>query len=308
MRATTTAARGSTPFARSRNARAGCTGRIRSDGGSGTRRTRSSPRTRPTATVSSRSATFASSATSFVGSPDPVGGAGAAGMKFGIGLSVQHLPEDSQAARFQEHVEQVRLARAVGFTSVWASQHYLSDPFTYFQPIPTLARVAAEARGMTLGTGCLLLPLHHPVEIAEQLATLPTPGPQLALFRRTRAELRRPAATETPLIKECYVAPESSTALAEAAAFLDAKYRAYRRWEQDKALPAGESFDTSFAELARDRFLIGDPARVADEIARYRDRLGVTTLIFRLQWPGMGQEQVLRSIRLLGTKVLPKFS
>src|SRR5437870_13815789 len=93
-------------------------------------------------------------------------------MKFGIGLSVQHLPEDSQAARFQEHVEQVRLARAVGFTSVWASQHYLSDPFTYFQPIPTLARVAAEAPGMTLGTGCLLLPLHHPDEIAQQLATL----------------------------------------------------------------------------------------------------------------------------------------
>src|SRR5207244_3032162 len=104
-------------------------------------------------------------------------------------------------------------------------------------------------------------------------ATLPTLERQLALFRRTRAELRRPAATETPLIKECYVAPESSTALAEAAAtetplikecyvapesstalaeaaaFLDAKYRAYRRWEQDKALPAGESFDTSFAEL-----------------------------------------------------------
>ena len=73
-------------------------------------------------------------------------------------------------------------------------------------------------------------------------------------------------------------------------------------------MPAGESFDASFTELARDRFLIGDPARVADEIARYRERLGVTTLICRLQWPGMGQEQVLRSIRLLGTKVLPKLS
>src|SRR5206468_11496925 len=93
-------------------------------------------------------------------------------MKFGIGLSVQHLPEDSQAARFQEHVEQVRLARAVGFTSVWASQHYLSDPFTYFQPIPTLARVAAEAPGLPPGPGCPPLPPHHPVEIAEQLATL----------------------------------------------------------------------------------------------------------------------------------------
>ena len=51
-------------------------------------------------------------------------------MRFGLGLSVQHLPEDPQAVRFREHVEQVRLARAVGFSSVWASQHYLSDPFT----------------------------------------------------------------------------------------------------------------------------------------------------------------------------------
>jgi len=332
-------------------------------------------------------------------------------VKFGLGLSVQHLPDESQAARFQEHVEQVRLACAVGFASVWASQHYLSAPFTYFQPIPTLARVAADAPGMTLGTGCLLLPLHHPVEIAEQLATLdvitggrfifgvglgyrdveneamghdpkervgrlveglevierlwngepvtyqgthfrlrdvrismrplqrprppiwlaansdagvrraarlgdawlmnphatlPTLERQVALFRRTRTELGRPTAIETPLIKECYVAPESSAAFAEAAPFLDAKYRAYRRWEQDRALPAGESFPGSFEELARDRFVLGDPVRVAEEIARYRERLGVTTLIFRIQWPGMDQAQVLRSIRLLGTKVLPK--
>ncbi len=332
-------------------------------------------------------------------------------MKFGLGLSVQHLPDDSQAARFREHVEQVRLARAIGFASAWASQHYLSDPFTYFQPIPTLGRIAADAEGMTLGTGCLLLPLHHPVDVAEQLATLdvitggrlvfgaglgyrdvenealgqdpkarvgrlveglevierlwngepvsyegthfrlrdvrismrplqrprppvwlaanadagvkraarlgdawlmnphttlPTLERQLALFRETRRALGRPPAAETPLIKECYVAPESSTAWAEAATFLETKYRAYRRWEQDKALPAGESFDLSFEELARDRFLIGDPARVADEIARYRERLGVTTLIVRVQWPGMEQAKVLRSLRLLGEKVLPR--
>ena len=93
-------------------------------------------------------------------------------MKLGLGLSVQHRPEDSQSARFAEHVEQVRLARAVGFSSVWASQHYLSEPFTYFQPLPTLGRMAAEAEGMALGTGVMLLPLHQPVDFAEQLATL----------------------------------------------------------------------------------------------------------------------------------------
>jgi hypothetical protein len=46
---------------------------------------------------------------------------------------------------------------------------------------------------------------------------------------------------------------------------------------------------------------------VVEEIARCRERLGVTTLIFRVQWPGMDQEKVLRSIRLLGQKVLLKF-
>ena len=334
-------------------------------------------------------------------------------MRFGLGLSVQHLPEEPQAVRFREHVEQVRLARAVGFSSVWASQHYLSDPFTYFQPIPTLARLAADARGLILGTGVLLLPLLHPVDVAEQLATLDvitdgrlvvgvglgyrdienrafghdpkdrvdrfveslevverlwsgepvdyegryfnlrstrismrpmqSPRPpvwlaangdagvrraarlgdawlmnphatlatlerQLELFRSTQRELGRSPAVETPLIKECYVAPASSTAFAEAAPFLDAKYRAYRRWEQDKALPAGESFAGSFEELARERFIIGDPARVAEEIARYRERLGVTTMIFRLQWPGMEQAKVLRSLRLLGEQVLPKLA
>jgi len=138
-------------------------------------------------------------------------------------------------------------------------------------------------------------------------ATLATLERQLELFRSTRRELGRPAALETPLIKECYVAPDAATASAEAAAFIGPKYRAYRSWEQDKALPPGETFDKSFGELARDRFIIGDPSRVVEEIARCRERLGVTTMIFRVQWPGMDQEKVLRSIRLLGQKVLLKF-
>jgi hypothetical protein len=45
---------------------------------------------------------------------------------------------------------------------------------------------------------------------------------------------------------------------------------------------------------------------VAEEIARYREQLGIATLIVRVQWPGMAQAAVLRSIRLLGEQVLPK--
>jgi alkanesulfonate monooxygenase SsuD/methylene tetrahydromethanopterin reductase-like flavin-dependent oxidoreductase (luciferase family) len=89
--------------------------------------------------------------------------------------------------------------------------------------------------------------------------------------------------------------------------FLEDKYRAYRAWEQDKALPPGESFGLDFEALARDRFVIGDPVRVREELARYRERLGVTEAIFRLQWPGMEQRNVLRAIRLLSDSVLPHF-
>jgi alkanesulfonate monooxygenase SsuD/methylene tetrahydromethanopterin reductase-like flavin-dependent oxidoreductase (luciferase family) len=136
--------------------------------------------------------------------------------------------------------------------------------------------------------------------------TLRTLERQLALFRETRKALGKPPATEFPLIKECYVAPDAATAVGEARPFLAAKYEAYRQWEQDKALPAGESFAPDFDALARDRFLLGDPARVRDEIARYRDTLGVTTIIVRVQWPGMEQARVLRTIRHLGEDVFPR--
>jgi len=302
-------------------------------------------------------------------------------MKFGLGLSVQHSPDDSQAGRFQEHLEQVRLASAVGFDSVWASQHYLSAPFTYFQPIPVLARVAAESGTMSLGTGVLLLPLHHPVEVAEQIATLdvicggrfifgvglgyrdtenqamgqdptqrvgrlvegleiierlwtgepvsyagrhfnltdvrismpPLQRPRPPIWMAANADggvkraarlgdawLMNPHTTLPTLQRQLALFSETRKTLGKPPA-----YEAYRQWEQDKALPAGESFASDFEALARDRFLLGDPARVREEIARYRDTLGVTAIIVRVQWSGMAQAQVFRTIRLLGEKVLP---
>ena len=66
----------------------------------------------------------------------------------------------------------VRLARQAGFHHISASQHYLATPVQYMQPLPVLARVAAEAGEMTLGTGIMLLALQRPVDVAESVATL----------------------------------------------------------------------------------------------------------------------------------------
>lgn len=74
--------------------------------------------------------------------------------------------------QWREQLEQFRACRDAGFDFVSWGHHWLIDPFQHFQPIPVLARFAAEAGAMDLVTGVLLTPLLNPVQVAEDVATL----------------------------------------------------------------------------------------------------------------------------------------
>ncbi len=128
---------------------------------------------------------------------------------------------------------------------------------------------------------------------------------QMVLYRSALQAAGKPLPAELPIIKELYVAPDRRTALQECRPFLEAKYKAYGSWGQDKALPEGDSFDVAFEELVRDRFIIGDPDDCVRELRRYADALGVNCFILRIQWPGMEQAKVLRTIKLLAERVMP---
>ena len=128
---------------------------------------------------------------------------------------------------------------------------------------------------------------------------------QMGVYRQALVAAGRGFPAELPIIKELYVAPDRRTALAECRPFLEAKYKAYASWGQDKALPEGDSFDLDFEELVADRFIIGDPDDAVREIKRYVGALDVNCFIFRVQWPGMEQAKVLRTIELLATRVFP---
>ncbi len=94
-------------------------------------------------------------------------------MKFGISLSgmgQQPVGADMRQ-RFEEIVEYVRAARDMGFQLVYQGQHYLTHPYQQLQAMPLLARLAAEAEGMSL-VATLLVPTHHPVDLAERVATM----------------------------------------------------------------------------------------------------------------------------------------
>ena len=121
-------------------------------------------------------------------------------------------------------------------------------------------------------------------------------GKVAPLMHSYRAALKEFGRTpvEYPITVECYVGARHATAHEECRELLEYKYAAYAAWGlQDRTTP-------DFADFARDRFIIGDQVSVKEEIARYRELLGVDHFIMRCQWPGLPQQQVLSSIQRLG--------
>ena len=77
----------------------------------------------------------------------------------------------------REHLDgllrQVEAVQRNGLTYVTIGHHYLYGDYRWLQPIPTLARLAAELDdSVTLGTAVIQVPLFHPIDLAEELATL----------------------------------------------------------------------------------------------------------------------------------------
>jgi alkanesulfonate monooxygenase SsuD/methylene tetrahydromethanopterin reductase-like flavin-dependent oxidoreductase (luciferase family) len=97
-----------------------------------------------------------------------------------------------------------------------------------------------------------------------------------------------------PIVRECYVGADRRTALDECRGALQYKYNAYASWGLADRQPA------SFEDLVHDRFIIGDVAFVKEEIARYREALGVDHFMMRCHWPGLEFDKALASIRRLG--------
>ncbi len=68
---------------------------------------------------------------------------------------------------FEETLMECERAEALGFNSVWLGEHHNSS-FFYPTPLIGLAAIASRTHRLRLGTGVLLLPLYHPVAVAEE--------------------------------------------------------------------------------------------------------------------------------------------
>lgn len=90
-------------------------------------------------------------------------------MKFGVLIVPATLA--GQGERYSEILEQAQAAEELGYDYVWLTEHHFVE---YGRPsIPTLASyVAAKTKRIRIGISVIVLPFHHPIHVAEDVATL----------------------------------------------------------------------------------------------------------------------------------------
>ena len=94
-------------------------------------------------------------------------------MRFGF---MDHLPcaeWQSEGQRYQDILTQIELGDKVGFDTAWLAEiHFFPNVSRIASPLTVLAAAAQRTQRIRLGTAVTLLPLHNPLKIAEDAATV----------------------------------------------------------------------------------------------------------------------------------------
>ena len=93
-------------------------------------------------------------------------------MKIGLHYEMAR-PELNDHLLFEETFEQILLADKVGFDYVWMVEHHFLTGFSgSTSPEILCAALSKKTERIRLGLGVVVLPYHHPIRVAERVATL----------------------------------------------------------------------------------------------------------------------------------------
>jgi alkanesulfonate monooxygenase SsuD/methylene tetrahydromethanopterin reductase-like flavin-dependent oxidoreductase (luciferase family) len=94
-------------------------------------------------------------------------------MRFGFFDQLPRADWQSERQRYQDILAQIEFGDELGFDTAWLGElHFIPSFSCLASPLMILAAAAQRTRRIRLGTAVTLLPLHNPVKMAEDAATL----------------------------------------------------------------------------------------------------------------------------------------
>jgi alkanesulfonate monooxygenase SsuD/methylene tetrahydromethanopterin reductase-like flavin-dependent oxidoreductase (luciferase family) len=91
-------------------------------------------------------------------------------MKFGIFNYAMWHESASQESVYRGMVEQAVLADELGYTGYWIGEHHFTRHGIVGNSLTMAAYIAARTTRLRLGSAVVILPLHNPVRVAEEMA------------------------------------------------------------------------------------------------------------------------------------------
>ena len=93
-------------------------------------------------------------------------------MHFGTFLLMQSPSACPSDVIYGRAVEQAQAAEELGFRNVWIAEHHFSTYGYVGGPLQLATYLAARTKTLRVGTAVIVVPLHHPLIMAEEIATL----------------------------------------------------------------------------------------------------------------------------------------
>src|SRR6185436_10864887 len=93
-------------------------------------------------------------------------------INFGTFLLMQSPSMRSSQEIYSRAVDIAQASEDLGFSNVWLAEHHFSTYGYLARPAQLATYIAAKTTRIRVGTAVIVVPLHHPLVVAEEIATL----------------------------------------------------------------------------------------------------------------------------------------
>jgi luciferase family oxidoreductase group 1 len=93
-------------------------------------------------------------------------------MNFGTFLLMQSPSARAAQEIYARALDLAQAAESLGFHNVWLAEHHFSTYGYLSRPAQLATYIAAKTSRVRVGTAVIVVPLHHPLVVAEEIATL----------------------------------------------------------------------------------------------------------------------------------------